>query len=159
MSFILIEGPDGSGKTTLVNNLLKAHPGSVTVHFSNPKTKEEADNYWKVYSDAIYYAKPNVLTIFDRCWISDRVYGPIFRNRQEMSIEHTRLLESAVIANGGGFLFYCTAPINTLWKRCTTRGEDFVQTREQLEQISESYATEVKYCTLPVVRYDTSVRW
>ena len=56
---IIVEGPDGAGKTTIIKQLMESHPGSFYRHFSNPKTEEEADNYWKVYAEAVSLADPS----------------------------------------------------------------------------------------------------
>lgn len=153
---IIVEGPDGAGKTTLVNELLKSHPGSTSKHFSNPKSKEEALNYWKVYAEAVEATDPTKVTIFDRCWYSDMVYGPLFRGELEMDARHARMLDALAQMHGGCFLIYCTAPINVLWARCVKRGEEFVLDKHKLAAVSSSYDDVLgAVCTLPVVRFDT----
>ena len=157
---IIVEGPDGAGKTTRINQLLAAHPGSTYQHFSNPKTPQEADDYWQVYAQAIKATDPNKVAIFDRSWYSDRVYGPIFRNRMEMLDLHVEMLEALVVKYGGGYVIYCTAPVNVLWKRCKERGETYVKTIEQLSDIHDGYEAVMKQdCGLPVMRIDTSAKW
>ena len=157
---IIVEGPDGAGKTTRINQLLDAHPGSSYKHFSNPKTSQEADDYWKVYTEAVKASDPNKVTIFDRSWYSDRVYGPIIRGHMEMLYQHVEMLEALVYRYGGGYVIYCTAPTHLLWKRCQERGETFVLSKEKLEAIRESYELVMKNdCKLPVMRIDTSAKW
>ena len=131
-------------------------------HFGAPQTPEEADNYYKVYAKAIndMHSDSEVL-IFDRSWYSDMVYGPVMRNRQEMTQEHADMLSAMVVARGGGIIIYCTAPIKVLWSRCQRRGETYLQNQAQLQAISVGYskvmAENVRF--LPVVRYDTAARW
>lgn len=157
---IIVEGPDGAGKTTIIEQLMESHPGSVYRHFSNPKTKEEADNYWKVYAEAVSLADPAKVHIFDRSWYSDVVYGPIFRGRLEMDPMHVKMLEALVKTHGGGFVIYCIAPLKTLWSRCKQRGETFVLSKDKLDEVSRSYAhVMATQCGLPVVRYDTGATW
>ena len=157
---IIVEGPDGAGKSTLIEQLLKSHPGSSYKHFSNPKTDDEAFNYWQVYAKAIEDTDPTKVTVFDRSWYSDVVYGPIFRNRLEMDPMHVRMLEAMVQVHGGGSVIYCTAPTNVLWSRCQKRGEKYVLSKDKLAEVSKSYASIMAtQCGLPVVRYDTSVTW
>lgn len=157
---IIVEGPDGAGKTTRINQLLESHPGSSYQHFSNPKTPQEADDYWQVYAKAIKDTDPNKVAIFDRSWYSDRVYGPIFRERMEMLDLHVEMLEALVYKHGGGFVIYCTAPTKLLWKRCQERGEKFVLSESKLDAVRESYESVMKTdCHLPVIRIDTSAKW
>lgn len=156
---IIVEGPDGAGKTTHIRKLQQSHPGSVVKHFGTPKTAEEADNYWLVYLAAINASDPARLTIFDRCWLSDMVYGPVMRGRREMTNEYARMLETCAIVHGGCSAIYCTAPIDVLWERCRTRGETYITSKDVLEKLSEGYRTVMTQCSLPVVRYDTAARW
>lgn len=157
----IIEGPDGAGKTTLVEQILKSNHNARLMHFGAPKTDEDAFAYYKTYAKAIADKKEDEVLVFDRSWYSDMVYGPVMRNRQEMSQEHADMLAAMVVASGGGIVIYCTAPIKTLWSRCIRRGETYIQNQTQLQQISVAYAEimekHVKY--LPVVRYDTAARW
>lgn len=153
---IIVEGPDGAGKSTLIEKLLRAHPDSKAVHFSNPKTDEEAFGYWKVYAEAILATDPNKVTIFDRSWYSDRVYAPIFRNRIEMDITHLTMLEALVIWHGGGHVIYCHAPYATLWTRCQKRGETYVTSKDKLIAVANAYhEVMTNECGLPVISYDT----
>lgn len=157
----IIEGPDGAGKTTLVEQIKKSHMNAKVLHFGAPQTPEEADNYYKVYAEAINAKRDDEVLIFDRSWYSDMVYGPVMRNRQEMTQEHADMLSAMVVARGGGIIIYCTAPIKVLWARCQRRGETYLQNQAQLQAISVGYskvmAENVRF--LPVVRYDTAARW
>lgn len=157
----IIEGPDGAGKTTLVEQIKKSHMNAKVLHFGAPQTPEEADNYYKVYAEAINAKRDDEVLIFDRSWYSDMVYGPVMRNRQEMTQEHADMLSAMVVARGGGIIIYCTAPIKVLWARCQRRGETYLQNQVQLQAISIGYskvmAENVRF--LPVVRYDTAARW
>lgn len=157
---IIVEGPDGAGKSTLIDKLLKSNPGSLYRHFSNPKTDDEAFGYWKIYVNAIKETDPTKVTIFDRSWYSDRVYAPIFRGREEMDSLHVEMLENTAVMHGGAVVIYCTAPVSVLWQRCKKRGEDFVKTSDQLAAIHAGYCKVMRdECKLPCIRYDTNVRW
>lgn len=153
--FIIIEGNEGSGKTSLANKLARDNPSVEIVHFDKPKNDKEAFGYWKIYLEKIRECR-NHLTIFDRCWYSDRVYGPIMRNREEMSLEHMYLLELAVKNHGGGIIYYCCGTQEVLWKRASLRGEKYVNAEQHilLHQKYEEVMEEPAF--LPVVRVDTT---
>lgn len=155
---ILVDGPDGAGKTTLCKQIHEAIPHSTLRHFGAPATPDEADNYWKAYAHHINTCSRDGVAIFDRSWFSDLVYGPIMRNKQEMSYEHADMLSAMVIATGGGMVIYCTAPVKTMWSRCKKRGETYIPDIQTLMRISQKYdevmKDRVKY--MPVIRYDTA---
>ena len=154
--FIIIEGPDGAGKTTLAKQLLRSHPNSKYLHFGCPN-EQEALYYWRVYAKALLQADSTKVTILDRSWYSDMVYGPIMRNRLEMVPETVDILEQLVIKNGGGLVIYCTADVNILWKRCQERGENYIKTIDRLRDIADKYEEVLSnYCMLPVIKYNTS---
>lgn len=158
--FIIVEGPDGAGKTTLIEKLLRSHPGSKRLHFSAPASPEAAALYYRIYAEAIKSADPALVTIFDRSWYSDMVYGPVMRGNQEMLDIHAEMLEAMVLAHGGGFVVYCTAPLKVLWARCTRRGENYIDCVERLGEISDKYTKILtEKCGLPIIRYDTAARW
>lgn len=158
---IIVEGPDGAGKTTLIDKLLKSSCGAVYHHFGAPASAEEAANYYQVYADTIKACTPDALHVFDRSWYSDMVYGPVMRGKCEMTQTHADMLAAMCIAHGGAMIIYCTAPVSTLWQRCKARGETYITDVAKLAEIAKLYPTVMRenVSYLPVVRYDTSVRW
>ena len=158
--YYIVEGPDGAGKTTLVEKLVAAHPDAVRVHFDKPKTDEEAFNYWKVYLQCIKDHANDRVVVFDRCWYSDLVYGPVMRGRDELPPDALDILEMAVKACGGGVIMYCTGRPDVLWSRCKKRGETFIRTTDQMRRLHDLYEDIMKLPKyLPVIRYDTTARW
>jgi thymidylate kinase len=154
---IIIEGPDGSGKSTVAKQLNVAISNSRIIHFGAPVNDAEAFSYYKKYAAEIVNAKPNETLIFDRSWYSDMVYGPIMRNREEMPDVTAKMLEALVTIHGGGMVIYCTGHLSTLWARCKTRGESYIPTIECLGLISDSYKQLFEtQCGLPVIKNITT---
>lgn len=151
-NYIIVEGPDGAGKTTLIEELLKSYPGAISKHFGHIPNPDE---YWSIYAEAIEENNNKTVVIFDRSWYSDMVYGPVMRNKLEMSPIHARMLDALVVANGGGMIIYCTAKTDILWKRCKARGETYITSIEQLNAISQTYEDVMDLAKLPVIRYNT----
>lgn len=155
----IIEGPDGSGKSTLVDKLKAVHNDAVVMHFGAPETADEADKYWQVYLRALQHNADKTI-IFDRSWYSDMVYGPIMRGRLELQEPCKDALEMAVKALGGGIVIYCTGKQSTMWSRCQKRGENYIKDVEQHKAICQRYDLVMHGIKLlPVVRYDTTARW
>ena len=158
--YIIVEGPDGAGKTTYIKQLMEQFPRAVYGHFDAPATDQEAFNYWRVYAEFIKTNRNADVVILDRSWYSDMVYAPIFRGREEMTPENMETLELLVKACGGGFIIYCTAAPRILWKRCQQRGEDYVTSSIQLKTLRNKYEEVMKKAIhLPVFRIDTGVKW
>lgn len=155
----IIDGPDGAGKSTLAQQIHAASPGSEIKHFGAPATPEEAENYWQVYMAALYNAQDHTI-IFDRSWYSDMVYGPIMRNREEMTQMHKECLEHAVRSMGGGLVIYCTGVHRKLWSRCVQRGETYIPNADVHNDICKKY-NDVMHSIklLPVVVYNTTAVW
>lgn len=126
---IIIEGPDGAGKTTLANQLAEALNLQI-VHFVAPT---DDSSQFEMYRNFFIDAK-NV--ILDRAWYSDMVYGPIFRGKAEIRSDSMRELERGAEDT---ILIYCTGDIGEMWYAAEQRGEDFVETYDQYLQICERY--------------------
>lgn len=87
--FLIVEGPDNVGKTTLINNI-KNHYNDYTlhtIHYSNVKQSSTEDTIRyteKLHSEMfrmMLNAVPNDKSglIFDRSHLGEMVYGPIYR--------------------------------------------------------------------------------
>lgn len=91
-TLLIFEGPDGSGKTTAALVAAKTLNARY-VHFSNlPRVKA---SLWRLYYEAML---PAVLgyqaVVLDRCWLSEPIYGRIFRGGLDrMGVIRRRHLE------------------------------------------------------------------
>lgn len=147
---IIIEGPDGSGKTTLAEKLSK-QTGYPVVHRSQPKSEEEKLQMLRGYVDAIDVGK-NV--IFDRCWYSEMAYGPVMRDESVITYPEMYLLEEK-LAKNGAIIIYCTDKPKTLWKRATKRGEEYITDFDTFDKICANFDAIMSVPHLiPVVKYD-----
>jgi ribose 1,5-bisphosphokinase PhnN len=125
--FIIIEGPDGAGKSTFVQELCMqlwhAKRGTVLV---NPKRSpcQHVLVEYKLRLD-FYQPRKGIDLILDRCWYSDDVYGPRWRGtgleagvRAELEEWADRL--GAVVAR-------LDQPDEVLRDRLTARGDEDVE--------------------------------
>lgn len=148
---IIIEGPDGAGKTTLANKIHQ-QTGYMLLHRSQPKSEEEKAKMMDEYLDVIKSGKN---CIMDRCWYSEMVYGPVMRDAAVISYPQMYTLERQV-ARTGGMIIHCTGSLQTLWKRCLSRGEDYIVDKATFTRIYNGYETimnEVPHI-IPVVTYE-----
>ncbi len=116
--FIIIEGCDGVGKSTLVS-LLK-HRGYKSFHFPYDPSASIKEKYIKILSQDY---KSNV--VLDRSFISEMIYGPIKRGYSRLSEQDfTELLK--LFRSKGGRIVLLDAPTQIIWKRLKSR-KDFLE--------------------------------
>ena len=131
---IIIEGPDGSGKTTLANQLSK-QTGYKIIHRTRPKTEEEKAIMMDEYLRII---RSGESIIFDRCWYSEMIYGPVMRNASAISYPQMYDLERWLM-EVGAIIIYCTDAKQALWARCQERGEDYIVDKTTFNSICDGY--------------------
>lgn len=105
---IIIEGPDNSGKSTLVRELAQRLQPCHVAHSSGP-TRSVDEMFKKVRRFNHLYV--NTKSLVDR-WpvISESVYGPVLR--EESMIAGSRFLDD--LQRSRVPIIYCRPPMNTL---------------------------------------------
>lgn len=102
---ILVEGPDNSGKTTLIKELHKL-TGWKDVHYIKPSQHLSKED---VYHEGLMQLMPREI-ILDRCFfISENVYGPIVRSNNMLG----KYAEPALlhVASSQMLIIYCRPPM------------------------------------------------
>lgn len=97
MKLVIIEGPDNTGKTTVINELIGLYNDVHYIHCTKPKSKDpikaalEQRQNFKNLVKRIKTLKEHVvpqLVILDRSWVGEYVYGCKYRgNGEEYVIE------------------------------------------------------------------------
>lgn len=144
---IIVEGPDGVGKTTFVSNVAKLLRNAEVKHFGPPKS-------WPLleYESALQSYKPGSgrHVVCDRLHVGELIYGPLYRGKTQLSewdIHHITMF----LAARGALIVYLDAPDDTLLERVTKRGDDFIDMRH-LPGIAEAYRTRFHEEELPALR-------
>lgn len=130
---VVIEGADGTGKSTLANSLARYFNAKV-IHRTHITDQPKSELY-SIYENLIMEHKDHNV-ILDRAWYSEMAYGPVFRDKSHISIEQMHDLEK-LIHLVGGFIIYCHN--NDSYKLSQTRGEDYVENEEQHIKVCEAY--------------------
>lgn len=115
MRHVIIEGPDGSGKTTLSTMLCKEQ-GMGYHHEGPPPPGVDLLHY---YAGLLVNAPQP--TVFDRLHLGEVVYGSILRGGSRLAPYHIRLM-NRLIAATGSTVVTCMAPWSTCL--CNTRSKE-----------------------------------
>lgn len=147
----IIEGVDGSGKTTLARQL-SAQTNTKILHMSNPKTTAEMLGMYDMYEKTL---RANKSLILDRAWYSEMAYGPVMRDRSQIDWLQMYELERQAAKAGGAMIIHCTGPRSKMWARAQRRGEDFMTSRDAFDKVHHRF-NEIMMAPhiIPVVTYE-----
>lgn len=145
----IFEGPDGAGKTTLINELARRWLRGVRTHHGDyPDVADVASMY---VPDLITATLRDVL--MDRCWISERPYADAFRGGiTRISPGAQRMLER-LAWSARTVVVICLPPFDRCRNAFLARkGEEYLDTVDQLKEVYDGY--QLLSTHLPTVRYD-----
>ncbi|MFI0242829.1 hypothetical protein [Streptomyces sp. NPDC016845] len=146
---IVIEGGDGVGKSTLAH-LLVTQYGFTAIH--SPQTPNH-QNLTSRYRDLL--ARPGPL-VLDRGFLSELVYGPLYRGYSRLTWSQALDLAQLVTARDGIFL-HLTAPAGTVRSRLSAR-DGRAPDLEAIKELADAYQRvfHVLARHVPVLTYDTA---
>lgn len=155
---ILFEGPDKSGKTTLLRNIAEVRPNSGI--WKNTIFKPNSSVYSQGKIAGLYLGFYEAMKIggdgryplfVDRSHITELVYAPIKRN-YEPDIVFWREYEPTMDA----VVVYVDTPADIMLKRLMAEGDDYVNP-DELVRIKFAYDDYFRrFCRLTVIRIDGS---
>jgi thymidylate kinase len=155
---VIFEGPDGSGKSTAATKYAE-ETGSRMVH-CGPYLDKGTQLKW-IYLEAMLPALMDVDdVVMDRCWISEPVYGAVFRDGTDRLGQRGRDVLEAVARLVEARVVLCLPPEEVClanWRRCHAQGGEYLQREEELRAVWRKYndGAAIKTLTgLPMVRFD-----
>ena len=147
---IILEGPDGAGKTTLAQTLNKAGYGPI-VHLGPP---DKFTPPLEEYLNALHRYK-NV-AIFDRLHLGERIYGKILRKNDRLGIAGQRMLERVMLSMDVRVIL-CLPPWEVAhdnWIKRAREGKELTVDPVQYAEIYHGYAAMYHETALPTWQYD-----
>lgn len=139
---IIIEGPDGAGKTTLAKVLCSAL--SMDYHHEGPPPQgvKPYDHYRNVYRELTHP------TVIDRFHLGEIVYGPLLREKSGLAPAEVFELNRIIEARNGRVIV-CLPP----WETCLENNEakwdkELIQDEITLHAAYDAWAVLVRNPTL-----------
>ena len=150
---IVLEGPDGSGKTTLAKKL-SSELGWKYVHMSAPVPIDKPFDYWWARIQTEFAGSTPSGLIIDRLHPSEDVYGGLFRGGSKLTAHGRWLLEGWLDARSA-FIVHCLPPKGVVLANANATVD---QTHhDRAERVYNMYAGAKKLgfpTALPVFNYD-----
>lgn len=155
---IILEGPDGGGKTTLAETLRQRLQDDRMTHTvkHGPYKGVSAEDLCKIYfrsmSQALTYDDH---VIMDRSWLSEPIYGDVYRGGQNrVDVQRKRMLER-VAHSRGAVVIRCQPDIDTCIDTFKRRMDvEYLDNIEQLRAVYDGYEAMFMHTSLPVIHYD-----
>lgn len=147
---ILVEGPDGAGKTTLVDLIEKAHPGLYRSSCGVPE-RPPLKEYMHKSIEAWYERVPVV--VFDRFHLGEQVYGPIMRGKDKLGIVGQDVLEYFLKELFDPVVVLARPPFDACREAWSGRLErEYVPDEDRMFKVWESFGR--LHTHLPILDYD-----
>lgn len=150
--FIILEGPDGAGKSTLARNLTytlsqRYSTDSVTLLHKGPPTLPSLEEYRAPLYDYIPGAGNHI--VCDRWHVGELVYPPVLGRESDMSLAIFRQIE-IFLHWQRAIIVHVTAKPEVLGRRLITRGDALIK-NEMLPEILKNYKQALNMSILPVI--------
>lgn len=152
-NLIIVEGPDGAGKSTLIAALHRSLPAAHLVHHG---PMPEVFDLPTVYHRSM--VEHPGLTIIDRAWVSERIYGTVCRGINRVSFGGRLMLERKALSLGV-LEVLCLPPLKDCMKTWRQR-EEYIKDEIQFMAIYRKYAiySTVVHNSLPRIQYDYTIQ-
>ena len=157
---IILEGPDGAGKSRLCDELrLVLSKDRLTHIFRHGPYKDiSSEDLCKIYfrsmSQALTYDDHVIL---DRCWLSEPIYGAVYRKgANRVDRQRQRMLERCALSRGA-VVIRAQPPLDVCITNFLSRKDlEYLDNTQQLTDVYDMYERLVvdKQTDLPVIHYD-----
>jgi len=157
----IFEGPDGGGKSFAARAYAQATGAELIHHGPYPgeTTDQLVFRYIRSMVPALIHEHPVVL---DRCWLSEFVYGPVFRGgKLRLGIRQTDQLERLAMLCDPLVVLCLPDPSTCLTNFQNRKPEEYLDTERQLLEVYDRYNSVdwfmERRTSLPVTTYDYTI--
>jgi thymidylate kinase len=140
VSLLIVEGPDGSGKTSLIEKVRAGRPGATVLHHGAYAGETDiARHYMQSLVKAIM--EPDELTVFDRSWLAEPIYGHAARGGADRISEKQRAVLNNLAIGAGAMLVLCLPPLEACRRAWAARLEtEYLKRESQLAEVWRLYS-------------------
>lgn len=135
MPIIIVEGVDGSGKSTFVEKLLDTIPwgfDKIKIHRGVPVGTVEQE-----YVDPLLRLRGKEFLVTDRWHVGEMIYGPIYRGESKVKGVWEDNIE-LYLGMKGAVRVIMAPPIEVVKQRLADRGEDYLKD-EHVDEVYDFY--------------------
>jgi hypothetical protein len=150
---LIVEGPDGGGKSSLVEVLKKQWPGMGSVHHG-PYRDLSGQDIASIYMASMKRALVGDHIILDRCWLSEPIYAAVYRKTSSrLKSAHVRMLERAALA-AGAVVIRCLPPVEACLRSFDSGREEMLDSEKQLLAVYGMYQLLPGLTAIPIIDWD-----
>jgi len=146
---IILEGPDGTGKTTLARQLAE----KLGLKYQHEKIPLDGLKY---YVNLVSNMEDNI--VYDRCYLGEAIYPSVFQDtfRRDLTRGEVHMLEMALVAKGA-ILIKCLTSIDQEWSIIRDRGDHLITDRSMIHRVHHGYLWWFERTLLPGFIYNHTV--
>lgn len=149
MPIIILEGPDGGGKTTLARQLCERY--GAAYHHEGPPPLNVPPLLW--YGRVLESVRGQNV-VLDRLALGERVYGPVARNSDRLGEDGWRVFNRLIMAVGA-WQVLCLPPYQAAFMAWSSGRDEFLKTREKFDKTYDAY---IQFRGTQDVEYDYTQR-
>lgn len=152
MPIIIVEGVDGSGKSTFIKMIEKAIPNRFKVDLQHRGPILDTVGY--EYFNPLLDVKPDSFLVSDRWHVGEMIYGPLYRNESKVTGEWNIAIE-ALLDKLGAVKVVMKPSLDVVRSRLANRGEDYLQDHhvEEVYNFYSDYAEQHEYHVITGTTY------